>query len=235
MRLVRQDIEKVEQDTSQSMHGLLKIDSVKNKMQEASKALQEADNWTTQSADVETVFKVGDVNTIVAKLVAMQQSLTLLVDVPDYEDRVKHLQSLKMRLEAMLSPQLVAAFSSQSLDDALVYVRIFKDIQCLPQLQKYYHKCTKSLLSDQWKNVRSADPDENILDWMTSFYDILISNWHIQMKWCSHVFTSPVEVVLDLLEDTLASLDPSFTQCISEELQEISNPLKRITEQIFLN
>ena len=52
---------KVEQDTSQSMQTLLRLDEVKGRMMDASAALQEADNWTTLSADVDDVFDSGDV------------------------------------------------------------------------------------------------------------------------------------------------------------------------------
>ena len=38
----------------------------------------------------------------------------MLVDTPDYNERCQHLDKLKNRLEAMLSPQLMAAFNAQS-------------------------------------------------------------------------------------------------------------------------
>ena len=43
---------------------------------------------------------------------AVQQILT---DVPDYVERCHYLESLKNRLEALLSPHIVSAFSTQSL------------------------------------------------------------------------------------------------------------------------
>lgn len=42
----------------------------------------------------------------------MQQSLKILVNVGDYEDRKLQLEELKNRLEAMTSPSLVQAFTS---------------------------------------------------------------------------------------------------------------------------
>jgi hypothetical protein len=43
----------------------------------------------------------------------MQQSLKILTDVPDYADRVNRLETLKNRLEALMSPTVVAAFNTQ--------------------------------------------------------------------------------------------------------------------------
>lgn len=51
---------------------------------------------------------------ISAKLTSMQSSLAMLVDTPDYSEKCVHLEALKNRLEAMASPQIVAAFNSQS-------------------------------------------------------------------------------------------------------------------------
>ena len=76
----------------------------------------------------------------------------MLVDTPDYAERCQHLEKLKNRLEAMLSPQLVAAFNSQSVDAAQMYTKIFQGIDRLPQLYKYYHKCHKVLIMFNFKN-----------------------------------------------------------------------------------
>ena len=60
------------------------------------------------------VFESGDIESISAKLVSMQESLRILANVPDYEDRKLQLEGLKNRLEAMASPRLVQAFTSSS-------------------------------------------------------------------------------------------------------------------------
>lgn len=39
----------------------------------------------------------------------------ILTDTPDYVEKCQHLEKLKNRLEAIISPQLIAAFNSQSL------------------------------------------------------------------------------------------------------------------------
>lgn len=55
-----------------------------------------------------------DITVISAKLMGMQNSLAMLVDTPDYAEKCMHLEALKNRLEALASPQIVAAFTSQS-------------------------------------------------------------------------------------------------------------------------
>uniref|UniRef100_A0A8C3KZS5 Conserved oligomeric Golgi complex subunit 7 n=1 Tax=Chrysolophus pictus TaxID=9089 RepID=A0A8C3KZS5_CHRPC len=114
MVLVKEDIRRFEEDTAQSMQVLVEIDRVKSRMQLAAESLQEADKWTTLSADIEETLKTQDVSAISAKLTSMQSSLAMLVDTPDYSEKCVHLEALKNRLEAMASPQIVAAFNSQS-------------------------------------------------------------------------------------------------------------------------
>jgi hypothetical protein len=132
MRTVRGDIQKVNQDTADGMRNLIELDLVKNRIQSASKALQEADNWVTLSAQIDDTFESKDtvqvrdkkddsnnhihfflIMQIATKLIAMQQSLKILTDVPDYADRVNRLETLKNRLEALMSPTVVAAFNTQ--------------------------------------------------------------------------------------------------------------------------
>lgn len=114
MVMVKEDIKKFEQETVQSMQVLVEIDQVKSRMQLAAEALQEADKWSTLSADIEETFKTQDFKVISSKLTSMQNSLAMLVDTPDYSDKCVHLEALKNRLEAMASPQIVATFNSMS-------------------------------------------------------------------------------------------------------------------------
>ena len=55
-----------------------------------------------------------------------------------FQERVDHLESLRNRLEATLSPQLVAAFSSMDRDAAVRLVKIFRGMERDKQLTKYY-------------------------------------------------------------------------------------------------
>ena len=52
----------------------------------------------------------------------------MLTDVPDYTERCQFLETLKNRLEAVVSPQVVAAFSAQSLGERTQYDRILPGI-----------------------------------------------------------------------------------------------------------
>ncbi|PNF30976.1 Conserved oligomeric Golgi complex subunit 7 [Cryptotermes secundus] len=235
--------QQVEQDTGQSMKILERIDTLKTELQIAKQALHEADNWTVLATDLEEVFESGDIESISAKLVSMQQSLRILANVPDYEDRKLQLEGLKNRLEAMTSPLLVQAFTSSSVEQSRVFVRIFTAIDRLPQLLKYYHKCQKGVLMQQWQNLVETEQDEGVAEWMHKFYDILLSNWHDQVKWCCQVFTSAsvANTLIELYADTLKSLDPSFSACIDAALKQQSDQLtflmdlRQITKHFAVN
>lgn len=54
----------VESDTAHSMQTLVELDRVKQRMLQSRTALQEADNWTTLSENVEEVFATGDVQKV---------------------------------------------------------------------------------------------------------------------------------------------------------------------------
>lgn len=64
--------------------------------------------------DLEEVFDSKNVENIATKLLGMQNSLKLLVNVSDYEDRKLQLEGLKNRLEAIASPTIVQAFTSNN-------------------------------------------------------------------------------------------------------------------------
>lgn len=233
MKTIKQKLNQIESESSKSMQTLINIDVVKRRMQETCKALQEADNWTTLSSDVEEVFLSGDINAIAHKLIGMQNSLEILIDVSDYDQRVQHLEQLKDRLETMLEPSIMSGFMSQTLDSAHFYVKLFKDIKRMAQLKCYYHKCIKNEIMSEWTRIIGLDPEENIMDWLNGIYDILLSLWHSQINFCTQVifpndFESTIELLCDVFVDVFASFDPSITSCINQFIEKQNNPRENV-------
>ncbi|XP_031699687.1 conserved oligomeric Golgi complex subunit 7 [Anarrhichthys ocellatus] len=217
MVLVKEDIRKFEQDTVQSMQVLVEIDQVKSRMQMAAEALQEADKWSTLSADIEETFKTQDFAVISSKLTSMQNSLAMLVDTPDYSDKCVYLEALKNRLEALASPQIVATFNSMSMGQAKLFVTVFTEIDRMPQLLAYYYKCHKGQLVSMWQDVSQSELSLN--QQLSEFYDTLLSSWHSQLQWSSQVFKNPYEVVTVLLIQTLGAMVPSIPVCLSSAVE----------------
>ncbi|NXL78858.1 COG7 protein, partial [Leptocoma aspasia] len=224
MILVKEDIKKFEEDTAQSMQVLVEIDRVKSRMQLAAESLQEADKWSTLSADIEETLKTQDVSLISAKLTSMQSSLAMLVDTPDYSEKCVHLEALKNRLEAMASPQIVAAFTSQSVDQAKMFVKVFTEIDRMPQLLAYYYKCHKVQLVAVWQEL--CQSDLSLTRQLTELYDTLLGTWHAQLQWAAQVFKNPHEVVTVLLIQTLGALVPSIPVCLSTAMERTGQDTK---------
>uniref|UniRef100_A0A671LMV8 Conserved oligomeric Golgi complex subunit 7 n=1 Tax=Sinocyclocheilus anshuiensis TaxID=1608454 RepID=A0A671LMV8_9TELE len=220
MILVKEDIKKFEQDTVQSMQVLVEIDQVKSRMQLAAEALQEADKWSTLSADIEETFKTQDVAVISGKLTAMQGSLAMLVDTPDYSEKCVQLEALKNRLEALTSTQIVSTFNSLATDQAKLFVRVFTEMDRMPQLLAYYYKCHKAQLLSVWESICQSDAP--LKQQLSEFYDTLLSTWHTQLQWSSQVFKNPCEVLTVLMIQTLGAMVPSIPDCIAVALRRSS-------------
>lgn len=112
MTLVKDEIIKIEQDTGNSINTIKTLDTLKNQLYLAKQGLHESDNWTVLVNDLEEVFDSKNIEGISSKIMGMQNSLKLLVNVGDYEDRKLQLEGLKNRLEAIASPAIVQAFTT---------------------------------------------------------------------------------------------------------------------------
>jgi len=229
MQLVKDDIRKVEENTAQSMKRLVEIDVVKGRMQDASSALQEADNWSTLSSEVNDVFESSNVMQIAEKLIGMQKSLQVLQDVPDYEDRYRLLETLKNKLEAVLSTKLVTTFNTHNLEDAKYYVQIFTELDRLSQLQTYYNNCHKSSLVSTWSEIRD-DPNKPMVSWLPTFFDHLLALWHREITWCGQVFPQPVHALSNLLSQAINNLHPSIPICIEDALKDEEDSLETLIQ-----
>jgi len=228
---VKADIESVEKETGENMHTLVQMDRVKERLSETSRALQEADNWTMLDNQVEDAFENNDVDVVAEKLGGMQGSLRLLQHAADYQERVEHLESLKNRLEATLSPQLVAAFTNFDREAAIRLVAIFRGMERDKQLTKYYCKCTRAGLLQKWTEIVNTS-EEGVGCWLEEFYKALLSLGQENAAWCVQVFPeeSPATLFASILSDVLGGLDPSLEFCMEAGIKLQTNSLAFLTD-----
>ena len=116
------------------------MDVLKQKIQETRNALKEADNWTTLTAEIEDTFDSNDLAAISNKLNGIQNSLKILSHAEDYEEKCRSMEELKNRLEALASPQLVAAFNASDKEKSRFFVQLYADMERSAQLGNYYRK-----------------------------------------------------------------------------------------------
>lgn len=83
--------------------------------------------------DLEEIFDSKNIEAISSKILGMQNSLKLLVNVADYEDRKLQLEGLKNRLEAIASPVIVQAFTNSDAGCGLKFsskLYVLKKLNC---------------------------------------------------------------------------------------------------------
>ncbi|XP_060524695.1 conserved oligomeric Golgi complex subunit 7 [Cylas formicarius] len=243
MEQVKEDIIKIELDTTKSINSIEALDSIKNKLVLVKEGLQETDNWAILVNDLEEVFDSKNIENISNKILGMQNSLKLLVNVVDYEDRRLQLEGLKNRLEAIASPLIVQAFTSYNTEQAARYVHIFQLMGRLPELIKYYGKCEKDTLIKKWRDQLETELDGSVVQCMHNYYNVLISNWHTQVKWFTQVFTGECasSTLVDIYVMVLNSLDPSLSDCLQAAMKQVPDKLiflkevKEVTTQFSEN
>ncbi|CAF1091088.1 unnamed protein product [Didymodactylos carnosus] len=216
MRSVRGDIQK---DTAEGMRNLIELDLVKNRIQSASKALHEADNWVTLSAQIDDTFESKDTVQIATKLIAMQQSLKILTDVPDYTDRVQKLEKLKNRLEALISPTVVASFNSQDVEVARSFAQVFQSMERSEQLEQLYVSCAKNRIETKIDEIiETNDSDHETI--LISLYDYFSTVWQDETRWCMKIFSHPIRVVLALLLNGLKLFHEKYKSRFDNDIRE---------------
>ncbi len=246
---VQSDIDKVNRETGDSMETLVQMDLLKQRILATKKALKEADNWTTLNNEIEDAFDQGktDLVLISSKLNGIQGSLKILSHVPDFEDRVILVEGLKNRLEALASPQLVAAFNNCDKEKSKFFVQIFSDMDRSNQLLKYYRKCVRAKALKTWSNTVEDNEQMTYLQWISSFTQHLtkqldeqvrihrnslrnllhISVFEFQVVWFKEVFpeANAPENLIEILVDVFLSLDPGQEFCLNAGLKQQSDQL----------
>ncbi|XP_074109014.1 conserved oligomeric Golgi complex subunit 7 [Cotesia typhae] len=229
MSVVKDEIAKIEKDTSLSITSLAKIDKIKFDLEQAKQSLHEADNWSILANQVEESFETDDIEVISSKIFSMQKSLSMLTTSSDYENKKLQLEGLKNRLEALASPLLVQAFTTRNLDQSKIYVTIFSEISRLDQLEKYYKNCTRVNLISEWQKISSSE--DQFSHQLIKFFDKLLTNFPEQSKITTALFPNDnsevplkLTVTLEIYTELLTNLSKTFETQISFYLRQFPLP-----------
>ena len=116
LKSVRDDLIKVEKNTvNDSMKLLLDLDIMRTNILNVQTGLQEADNWSTLTADLDSILASKDTHKVSNHIKSMQNSLTLLQDESgEYINRCTLLENFKNKFETQMSPEIIAAFNAKS-------------------------------------------------------------------------------------------------------------------------
>lgn len=210
MKNVRDDLVKVEKNTvNESMKLLLDLDIIRTNLLNFQMALQEADNWTTLTSDLDSILQTKDINKISNHIESMQNSLALLQDdSSDYVNRCSLLEDFKNKFETLMSADIISSFNSKSIDLSKKYVQIFAQMNRLDQLKKYYYQCEKAKLLEtlvEFSNEANKyftkqqvtfdvgeSSNSQVIDlnskghclksFLTNWLDNLIQTWHNEVK-----------------------------------------------------
>lgn len=216
------------QQSSEAVESLVQLDQAKQRLQKTYKALQEANNWTTLTLDVDEVFETGDIDQIAEKLANMQKSLEVLSLssslANQHQDKSFTLEKLKDRFEKLIEPVLVDSFLNQTSRSIEFYSKLFKDLHRSDRLLTYYHHCLRDQLLKEWTTQVKLDSEETLLDWLNFLYDRLSAIWKTQMNFCMKVlypedFGQSLKILCDIYTDIIMSLDPTIETCFEQHLE----------------
>lgn len=220
MNDVKSDITKVEQETANSMSTVVHLDDIKEKILGAQEKLRQADNWSLLNEDVDKLFAEQDIAAVSDKIAEMSCALIVLSGVPDHEMRAERLNNLCNKLEATLSPKLIAAFNSHDREAAKFYYKIFSEMGRTDQLCNYYYRCHRTNVSRHYTQFRQSG---SVDVWLAEFYSYLLSLYHEELSYCSDIFSSPGELVCTLLAQSLSGVE--LQQELATLLSEASRPV----------
>lgn len=84
------------------------------------------------------------------------------------------------------------------------------------------------VIEQLWSSLHS--PDKPLLDYLSSFYDELLSKWHSEFSWASQVFPDPLGMLSCVFSEGVESLHPPLAQCLNVATQAAAQPLTTLLQ-----
>uniref|UniRef100_A0A146KWA8 Conserved oligomeric Golgi complex subunit 7 n=1 Tax=Lygus hesperus TaxID=30085 RepID=A0A146KWA8_LYGHE len=96
---------------------------------------------------------------------------------------------------------------------------MFAGMQRAAQLLKYFARCEKAAMVQEWTRLVELDQDHGVPEWLAAFYHLILSNWQSNVKWCQQVFGNSdmlpaiyTDVLTTMQKDICGSIDVALKQ-----------------------
>ena len=87
---------------------------------------------------------------------------------------------------------------------------------------------SQSGIQQLWSSLHSND--KPLVNYLSSFYDELLSKWHSEYSWASQVFPDPLGMLSCVFSEGVESLHPPLVQCLNVAIQAAAQPLKTLIQ-----
>jgi hypothetical protein len=204
----------------EAFDNLVKMDTIRKRMEASRAALKEAESWTTLTTEIEAIFASNDLEKVGARLEEASRSLVLLVGTPEYEERRALLISLRNQLEAALGPKLLEAFQAHQEVEALACQRLFEKIHRKDEFVGYFYKARRPVVVDFWTGLELVHGKSETVETLSKFFE----HFHTSLKkeseyvLCAQFLDWCDEGVLTILHIWIHS----FVQLVPESLSQTS-------------
>ncbi|RUS20640.1 Golgi complex component 7-domain-containing protein [Endogone sp. FLAS-F59071] len=208
---VRNDLSRVENDTSRALERLKQLDLVKNRMEACRAALREAENWSNLESEASRIFAAGDHDRAAVRLQDARRSLNVFQNTPEYEQRRALLERLQNELERAVRPQLVQALVDHDAVACHKYFVIFDRIQRTSDFMDCYFDSRKEPLVNMWREQTLLEDSNVGLIQLAQFYQECFVVLNEEYAWCGSIFPDPRSTIQSLVRALFSSLVPTVS------------------------
>lgn len=208
---VRNDLLRVENDTSRALERLKQLDLVKNRMEACRAALREAENWSNLESEASRIFAAGDHDRAAVRLQDARRSLNVFQNTPEYEQRRALLEKLQNELERAVRPQFVQALVDHDAVACHKYFVIFDRIQRTSDFMDCYFDSRKEPLVNMWREQTLLEDSNVGLTRLAQFYQECFVVLNEEYAWCGSIFPDPRSTIQSLVSALFSSLVPTVS------------------------
>jgi hypothetical protein len=206
LKTVTTHLEKIEGGTHDSIETISVLHRSKTNMLAARNTLTQAANWSALRRNANMHFAAGELTAVAEQLDTMKNSLEVLQNIPEAEERQNTFMSLKKRLEVLVKPKLLEALAAKDAD-LMEFVGIYGKLGKLTTLHQEYAKARQADVHRFWFSYAGQD----FVEWLPSFYDVVLQMLVHESGRCEQLFPdSAAQVLPTLLCESLAPLASSF-------------------------
>jgi hypothetical protein len=211
MAQVLDRISEVERTGQQTVAALATLDAIKTRMEECAVTLMEAQSVSKTLAQIEPLFQVDELRSIVARLNSLRQSLKSMGQMEEFQDAVARLEAFEDRLEKRASSKLnegIERLDSQATRECL---EIYEQMERRDVLITRYVQARKPALlrvySSAAENASAeADGIKGLVAWLDALHDALRDGLDKELQWSAEVFPDAATFVAALWSELMDSI-----------------------------
>ena len=173
-----------------------------------------------------------DIQEIAKQIQKTKENLTVLGDLPQFNQTQQQLVKLQNRLEGMARPLLRNALARRNTEEVIVLIGLFQQMEREYELIGYFDEFYIEKAAELWEQLTDGmqEKENSFREFIAMFYDKFAELLDTQVRWAHKLLPTKYHLLSEVVVKSMAKVEGAYQSFLQQQVDSGDQCSKRLIE-----